>query len=164
MIGQTFTRYSAERLELHSSRIQDCLAKLTYEQIWMRHSDQENAVGNLVLHLCGNVRQWIGHGVAGRPDDRQRDTEFAARGDIDAEQLVARLTSTIGDAVSVIRGLTPEQLDETITVQENTLTKLEAVYRILDHFSGHTGQIIYATKLLTGKDLGFFKHLSGPAR
>ena len=80
MIEQAFLKYSADQLLTFSGRIEDCLGRLTAEQIWTRNSENQNAVGNLVLHLCGNVRQWIIGGIGGRPDIRDRDSEFAARG------------------------------------------------------------------------------------
>lgn len=137
-------------------RIEDCLARLTPEQIWARGGESENAVGNLVLHLCGNVRQWILSGV------RQRDEEFAARGGIGAEELAARLRETIQEATAVLESLPLERLTERVRIQNYDVTVLEAIYHVVEHFSGHTGQIIFATKLFTGNDLGYYRHLSAP--
>ncbi len=158
-----FLQYSATKLRQLEGRIEQCLDKLTDEQIWTRHSDAENAVGNLVLHLCGNVRQWIGMGVAGQPDIRQRDAEFAARGGVPGTALKEKLHRTVEDAASQIEKLAPDRLPDRTTIQKYDVTVLEAIYHVLDHFAEHTGQIIFATKLLTGKDLGFYRHLSQPA-
>lgn len=160
MIEDYFKRYSVQKLEEYCSRIQDCLGKLSDEQIWMRNSDSQNSIGNLVLHLTGNVRQWIGFGVAGQPDTRQRDAEFAARGGVQPGLLIEKLRSTVSDGAAIITALSTQQLAERTTVQKYTMTKLEAIYHVVEHFSGHTGQIIFATKLLTGDDLGFYRHLS----
>ncbi len=135
MIEDIFLKFSADTLLQLSGRIDDCLGRLTYDQIWLRNSDNANSVGNLVLHLCGNVRQWIGYGVGGQPDLRDRDSEFAARGGLQPVELSQRLQATI----------------------------LEAILHVVEHFAQHTGQIIFATKLLTGQDLGYYKHLSKPA-
>ena len=159
-----FIAFSAAKLAQLCGRIEDCLGRLTYEQVWMRNSGNENAVGNLVLHLCGNVTQWIGTGVAGRPDQRQRDQEFAARGEVQPAELAARIHAVVEDAAAVIRSLTPQRLAERTKVQQYNLTVLEAVYHVVEHFSMHTGQILFATKLLTGQDLGYYRHLSAPAR
>src|SRR5580698_1399550 len=97
-----FLRCSSERLRLSASRIESCLGKLTAEQIWARGSENENAIGNLVLHLCGNVRQWIISGVGGSPDFRQRDLEFAARGGVPGSELTGRLRATIDEACAVL--------------------------------------------------------------
>jgi uncharacterized damage-inducible protein DinB len=155
-----FLTYSAEKLRQYTDRIFVCLDQLSPEQNWSRGSENENAIGNLVLHLAGNVRQWIGSGVAGRENVRDRDSEFAARGQLSPDELGVLLRTTIDEAVAVIEKLTPERLAETIRVQGYDVTVLQAVYHVVEHFSHHTGQIIFATKLFTGGDLGFYRHLS----
>jgi uncharacterized damage-inducible protein DinB len=116
-------------------------------------------VGNLVLHLCGNVGQWIGSGVGGKPDTRQRDAEFAARGNA---ELRNRLDTAISEAAAIIRNLPIARLPEKTTIQKYDVTLMEAIYHVVEHFAQHTGQIIFATKLLTGQDLGYYKHLNQP--
>jgi len=159
-VQSEFLRFSAEKLEQLCARIEDCLGRLSYEQIWTRASTADNAVGNLVLHLCGNVIQWIGSGVASRPDLRRRDAEFAARGDVQPAELASRIRAVVSDAASVIRSLDPARLTERILPQNYDVTVLEAIYHVVEHFSMHTGQILFATKLLTGQDLGYYKYLS----
>ena len=158
-----FLDYSSRKLRQMSGRIADCLNRLAYEQIWARGTENENAVGNLVLHLAGNVRQWIVAGVGGRPDTRLRDAEFAARGGPTKGELLEHLAGIIEDAAGVIETLAPDRLTELLAVQSYNVTLLEAIYHVVEHFSGHTGQIIYATKLLSGEDLGFHKHLKTTA-
>jgi uncharacterized damage-inducible protein DinB len=158
-----FLDYSARKLRQLCGRIEDCLGRLTEEQIWARGAESENAVGNLVLHLSGNVRQWIVAAVGGRPDIRQRDAEFAARGGLAASGLAGRLHGIVEEAAAVIETLGPDRLAEGLTVQSYPVTVLEAIYHVVEHFSGHTGQIIYATKLITGKDLGYYSHLKTAA-
>lgn len=163
MIEDIFLKVSADKLEQLRGRIQDCLGRLTYDQIWMRNADNANSVGNLILHLCGNVKQWIGYGVGGQPDVRDRDSEFAARGGVQPAELSQRLQTTISEAAGIIRNLAPERLAERRTIQKYDVTELEAILHVVEHFSQHTGQIIFATKLLTGQDLGYYKHLGKPA-
>ena len=158
-VDQVFLRASAKRLEQLSSRIRDCLAKLSTDEIWARGHENENAIGNLVLHLNGNVRQWILSGVGGAPDTRTRDAEFAARGGVEIAELRERLESTVREAVAVIRKVTPQRMTEHVTIQKYEVTVLEAIYHVVEHFAQHTGQIIFVTKMLTGEDLGFYKHL-----
>jgi uncharacterized damage-inducible protein DinB len=158
-----FLKYSADKLKQHESHIEQCLDKLTYEQVWTRGAETQNAVGNLVLHLCGNIGQWILSGVGGEPDHRDRDAEFAARGDVSTDELKQRLRDRVAAAVAVIESLTPEQLLEHITVQSYDVSKLRAVYHVVVHFAEHTGQVVFATKLFTSEDLGFYGHLSKPA-
>ena len=156
-----FLKFSAEKLEQLHGRIQDCLARLTPEQIWARGSDNENAVGNLVLHLSGNVRQWIGSGVAGLADHRQRDAEFDARGGVAPADLVELLKTRVAEAAGIIRAVPAGRLTERITPQGYDVTVLEAIAHVVEHFSQHTGQIILLTKMLTGEDLGYYQHLRG---
>lgn len=144
------------------SRIAACVATLSEEQVWARGSENENAVGNLLLHLAGNVRQWILAGVGGKPDVRVRDREFSARSGIAPGELVERLGAIVEDACQVIGGLTPERLSEKVTVQNYTIPVLEAVYHVVDHFAQHTGQVVFATKMMTHADMGFYRHLSKP--
>jgi uncharacterized damage-inducible protein DinB len=152
-----FLKYSCEKLTELNGRIEVCVAKLTPEQIWMRGAESDNAVGNLMLHLAGNVRQWIICGVGGAEDHRDRDSEFEARSGGEA---LERLRSTVSEAIAVISALPHAALQEKRTIQKHwDLTVLEAIYHVVEHFSMHTGQIIFATKLLTGTDLGFYGYL-----
>jgi uncharacterized damage-inducible protein DinB len=162
VIEHEFLAFSAGKLTQLSGRIQDCVGRLSSEQVWTRGRDNENSVGNLVLHLCGNVGQWIGSGVGGKQDTRQRDAEFAARGDIQPAELTDRLEKAVSEAAGIIRSLPHARLLEKTTVQKYDVTLMEAIYHVVEHFSQHTGQIIFATKLLTGEDLGFYKHLNQP--
>ena len=158
-----FTEFSCRKLRQLSQRIGVCLAKLSDEQLWARNSANENAIGNIILHLCGNLRQWIGHGVAGRADTRDRDAEFNATGGNTVVDLQAHLDAADGDAVSVIEAIAAADLLTIIHVQKYNIPKMEAIYHVVEHFAQHTGQIIFATKLLTGEELGFYTHLRNAA-
>lgn len=158
-----FIDYSVRKLDLLAARIEACFDRLTDEQIWARGGAHENAIGNLVLHLCGNVRQWIVSGVGGAPDSRDRDAEFAARAGASISDLKRRLRETVGEAVTVLRGLPSGRLLERVTIQNYELPILEAIYHVVEHFSMHTGQIVFAAKMLTGSDLGFYNHLRSRA-
>lgn len=160
-LGRVLLAYASGKLDQLAGRIVSCLNKLNDEQVWARGAENENAVGNLVLHLCGNVRQWIGSGMACRPDARQRAAEFAARGPLPAAALAGQLTETVSEAVSTLRAFPETRLLERVTIQGYRVTLIEAVCRVVEHFSHHTGQIIFITKHLTGEDLGFYRHLEG---
>jgi len=151
--------YSTAKLQEQSKRIEDCVKRLSDEQVWARGGENENAVGNLVLHLCGNVRQWIVSGVGAQPDIRRRNEEFDARGGVPIPELLEKLRTTIADATSVLQRVTPERMLERVIIQNYDVTVLEAIYHVVEHFSGHTGQIIFATKMLTGSELGYYAHL-----
>ena len=158
----TFLKFSADKLEQLAGRIEVCLERLDEDQVWMRGNENQNAIGNLVLHLCGNMRQWIITSIGGGPDDRTRDAEFAARGGMTIPQLTARLRAGVSQTVAILRSLPPGRLAEQVRVQSYEVTVLEAIYHVVEHFAQHTGQILFAAKLHTGEELGFYKHLNKP--
>jgi uncharacterized damage-inducible protein DinB len=160
-IETNFLNCAAETLAELCPRIETCLGKLTADQVWMRGTENQNAVGNLVLHLNGNVRQWILAGVGGLPNARRRDQEFAARGGMEPAALGSLLREFVDQALAIIRSLPPERLAEEVVIQGYHGTVLKAIFHVVEHFSGHTAQIIFITKMLTGEDLGFYSYLSG---
>jgi uncharacterized damage-inducible protein DinB len=134
-------------------RIVECLQQLSEEEIWWRPNSASNSAGNLVLHLCGNVRQWIISGLGGAEDKRERDREFAERGPIPRQALVTQLRRTVRDACRVIARLSEDSLSRKHEIQGYQVTGLDAAFRVTEHFGYHTGQIIYITKLKRAKDL-----------
>ena len=144
-------------LEDYLPKIERCLERLTDEQIWWRPNEESNSIGNLVLHLCGNARQWIVSGVGGEADHRHRDAEFAQRELVPRDQLLTLLRSTLDDVARVLRGLDPATLLERRTIQTSDVDLLEAIFHVTEHFSMHTGQIIMLTKMLTSTDLRFYE-------
>lgn len=164
-VEKLFLQVAVEKLRECCDRIEVCLGKLDDDQIWERASQNENAIGNLMMHLAGNVRQWIVSGLGGRPSRRDRDGEFDARGGFSGAELFGRLRETVEEAVAVIEGLTSEQLTRIYEIQViYKPSGVEAVFHVVEHFSQHTGQIIFATKMLTGTDLGFYAELRGKAQ
>jgi uncharacterized damage-inducible protein DinB len=137
-------------------KIERCVEQLTDEQIWWRSNAQCNSIGNLILHLCGNARQWIVCGLGSEPDTRIRDAEFAQRDALPRDYLVKLLRSTVGDVETVLRQLDPSTLLEKRTIQGSEVDVLHAIFHVTEHFSMHTGQIILLTKLLTATDLHFY--------
>jgi uncharacterized damage-inducible protein DinB len=142
-------------------KIERCLEQLQDEQIWWRANPTSNSIGNLVLHLCGNARQWIVAGVAGKPDQRNRDAEFAQERTVERAQLLLTLRSTLSEVGAVLNNLDPSTLLEPRQIQGCDVDVLEAIFHVTEHFSMHTGQIILLTKLLAQKDLGFYDFASG---
>ena len=137
-------------------KIERCLERLSDEQIWWRPNEESNSIGNLVLHLCGNARQWIVAGVGGAADGRDRDAEFAQRETVARGELLTLLRTTLADVDAVLASLTPETLLERRAIQGSDVDVLEAVFHVTEHFSMHTGQIIMMTKMLTSTDLRFY--------
>ena len=137
-------------------RIKKCLDLLSDEEIWRQPNDETVSIGNLVLHLCGNVRQWIVSGLGGAEDPRDRDAEFAQRGTIPKADLAVRLEDTLREAAEAMDRVDAASLLETRRVQGQIETGLGILVHVVEHFSYHTGQISLAVKLLKGVDLGYY--------
>lgn len=139
----------------HTPHIVKCLEQLEGDEIWWRPNDASNSAGNLVLHLCGNVRQWIICNLGETAFERDRDSEFAERGPIPRKDLIAGVRRTVREACAVLDRLPESTLHRKFTIQGLHVTGLEAVAHVVEHFAYHTGQIIYITKHKGGKDLKF---------
>jgi uncharacterized damage-inducible protein DinB len=157
-IGTAFIEHSRRYLRSElAPRLRQAVEKLPDEAVWWRPNPASNSIGNLILHLSGNVRQWIVSGVGGAPDTRARQSEFDASGAATASELLEQLENTLRDADAALAALTTAQLTEVRTIQGRKVTVLEAIYHAVEHFSMHTGQILYITKLRLGEDLGFYE-------
>jgi uncharacterized damage-inducible protein DinB len=137
-------------------KIRRCIDLLSEEEFWRRGSEAENSVGNLLLHLNGNVRQWIISGLGGEADRRERQKEFDARAGLSKEEAWRRLERTVGQAAKVLAALDPQELLRERTIQKYRRTGLQAVFHVVEHFSYHTGQIVFATKLYKHADTKFY--------
>ena len=138
------------------SKIERCLSKLTDEEVWWRANEESNSIGNLVLHLAGNARQWIVCGVGGAVDRRARQQEFDERSAIPREELLARLNETLAEVDDVLARLDVARILERRQIQDYDVSLLEAVFHVVEHFSMHTGQIILITKMLRSVNLKFY--------
>src|SRR5260370_25790859 len=148
-----FLTSSQERLAKESlPSVVKCLQQLSEEEIWWRPNSSSNSAGNLVLHLCGNVRQWIIAGLGGAEDKRERDREFAERGPIPRQVLITQLRRTVRDACRVLARLSDDSLSLKHNIQGYHVTGLDAAFHVAEHFGYHTGQIIYITKLKRAQD------------
>jgi len=137
-------------------RIRKCIGLLTEDEIWHRPNAETVSVGNLVLHLCGNVRQWICTGLGGQPDHRERDKEFSTIGPIPTPELLDKLEQTLRDAETVLDALNPDSLLESRPVQIYQQTGVNILVHVVEHFSYHTGQIPYYTKTRKCVDTGYY--------
>lgn len=163
-IGQAFIDRSIAYLRGdYFPKIRRAMEGLTEEDIWWRPNEASNSIGNLVLHLAGNVRQWVVSGIGGEPDIRRRDEEFLADGTLQGPELLARLKGSLDAVENVLLQLAPQELLEPRVIQGMDVQVLDALYHVVEHFSTHTGQILYLTKLRTGKDLGFWEVKDGKA-
>ncbi len=131
--------------------------------IWWRPNEASNSIGNLLLHLAGNARQWIVSGIGGAQDVRHRDEEFRRQGELSGRDLLGALEETLAAVDRVLGHLQPDELSSERVIQGMRVTVLEALYHVVEHFSMHTGQIIYLAKMRSGRDLGFWEVKDGRA-
>lgn len=153
---QEFVAQIALHMEMNTPRIEKALAELSEEELWLRPNDHSNSVGNLLLHLCGNIRQYILASLKGEADSRIRDEEFAAQGGYSKETLFAKLHDTVTQAVAVIRAARSEELLRVRGVQGFQMSGIAIAIHVCEHYSYHTGQIAFWVKLLKNKDLGYY--------
>lgn len=144
-------------------RMLKAIKPLTDDQIWWRPNDASNSIGNLMLHLNGNVQQWIVAAFSQLEDTRNRPQEFAEREHLPKSELIARLGATIERADGVLARLTEADLLATHTIQKYAVTGLFAVYQVVEHFALHYGQVLYIVKTVTAQDLGFYRSLDQTA-
>ena len=143
-------------LKEYLPRVRVCLEALEEPDIWWRAHETDNSIGNLILHLSGNIRQWIVAGIGGEEYARNRPGEFSERGPIPKGELLKRIEATLNEADRVLMEFDLSRLLEVRHFQKWDHTCLYAISHIVEHFAEHLGQIIYITKLRTGKDLKFF--------
>jgi hypothetical protein len=164
-LASLFLEYSRQKLYGRFwPRMKECIAPLTEQQIWWRPNDASNSIGNLLLHLDGNVRQWLVTSFNKSEDQRNRPVEFAAQSGLSAADLLARLGATLDEAAKVLDRLTVDELLAPYEIQGYRVHGLHAVYQVVEHFGLHYGQIVYITKSLLAKDLGFYKELNKTGR
>ena len=137
-------------------KIEESLKNLSDDDIWWRAHETNNSIGNLILHLAGNIRQWIFQHLGEKEFHRDRDKEFSERSHIPKDELIALLRSAVMDVDDVLGSFPVEKLTTYYKIQKYDVTGMEAILHITEHFSYHVGQIVYVAKLRTGKDLKFY--------
>jgi len=143
-------------------KIERSVAVLNDDDIWWRPNDASNSIGNLLLHLSGNVTMWIVGGVGGRLFERNRQQEFDERAHIPASELLRRLRAAMAQADEVLGSVTDADLLSRRQIQSYDVTVLEAIYHVVEHFAMHTGQIILLSKARTGDDLKLWQQPAAP--
>jgi uncharacterized damage-inducible protein DinB len=155
--GRELVRDAKVRLVDESlPRILKCLEQLTEDEIWFRPNGETVSIGNLVIHLCGNVRQWIISTFGGVPDKRTRQAEFDERGPIPTAELIKRITATVHEAARVLDNVDAASLLEPRNVQGEVESGISIIVHVVEHFSYHTGQITYAVKSRKNVDLAYY--------
>jgi hypothetical protein len=164
-ISSLFLGFSRHKLlEQYWPRLRKSVESLTDEQVWWRPNDACNSIGNLILHLNGNMRQWLVASFNRLEDQRNRPAEFNEKELIPASVLLGQLSTTIEQAADVLARLTPVDLVARYEIQGHNVSGLDAVYQVVEHFGLHYGQILYITKSLRGADLGFYSELNKTGR
>jgi uncharacterized damage-inducible protein DinB len=151
-----FLSQAIHRIDENTPKLITCVAELEESEIWRRPNPHSNSVGNIILHLCGNIRQYAISSLGKRKDVRERDKEFSADGGYSGPELLKKLTDTIEQAKGIIQNISEEELLRKRKVQGYTHSGIGIIIHVTEHYSYHTGQIIFWTKLLKDKDLGFY--------
>ncbi len=144
--GKQFIALSTAKLRANMDQIRRRLDQMDVKTVWARPNAGSNSAANLCLHLGGNLGQLIGHAVGGRADVRDRDGEFAAMEGADAGEISKLLQAAVEDACAVIEAVPAGGLDQTVEFRGRAWTVLEVVYKAVEHFALHTGQIVYIAK------------------
>jgi uncharacterized damage-inducible protein DinB len=156
LIANEFIQCCIHQLEENTPKIKKCLDELTEEEVWKKPNASSNSVGNQLLHLCGNITQWILSSLGDTPDQRERDLEFSTEGGLTKKELFDKLESTVSNAIKVIQSLTGDELLQLRSVQGYQHSGVGIIIHVVEHYSYHTGQIIFWTKLQKNKDMDFY--------
>jgi|SRR5579863_2458122 len=151
-----FIDQSLKTIDENTMKIKACMKQLDESEIWFRHNEHVNSVGNIILHLCGNIRQYIISSLGGAPDIRERDLEFSTEGGFTNADLTAKWQETIREAKMIIARANPENLLRHRVVQGTKHSGISIIIHVTEHYSYHTGQIIFLTKLYKNMDMGFY--------
>lgn len=146
------------------TKLRHAVEALPETALWSRANDGSNSVGNLLMHLAGNIRQWMVGGVGGAPNVRDRAGEFAAREGQTRAALLDHLDRVLEEVDRVLARVTPAELLERRTVQARDITVLEAIFHVVEHFSYHLGQIVLITKQHAPDAVVFYEDAGGQAR
>ena len=153
---EEFISTAINHIDENTGKLKVCLNEFEEADVWRRPNEHSNSVGNLVLHLCGNIRQWVISSLGNIEDTRQREKEFAADSGYSKSELTEKLFSTVEEAKKIIKNITSKEILKKRKVQGHSYTGIAIILHVTEHYSYHTGQIIFWTKLLKDKDLGFY--------
>lgn len=154
-IGRAYLEEACRQLDRAKGVIEHCLNQLNDDQVWWRPTPSQNSIANLLLHLCGNLRQWIISGVGDEPDIRRRPDEFSEQGPLSKSELLRRLDDTVQQAAAVLKGASPQELLKHRRIQGAERTGLLAIFDSVAHFKGHTQEIICLTRMQLGEAYQF---------
>ncbi|WP_051670485.1 DinB family protein [Bryobacter aggregatus] len=150
-ISDLFRSHSVRKLRDMMALIEKWCAGMSEEQVWHREVPDANSVGNLLMHLEGNLGQFIGHSLEGKPDVRVRPLEFSTREGIEKASLLSALQARIEQTCLLVERIDDEGLRKPVTTLHGQMTGLEVIYQVVGHLQQHTGQIIFAAKIFAGR-------------
>ncbi len=156
-LGKDFVENAIYRMDESLRMIAKSTALLSAEDLWKKPNKASNSIGNIIIHLKGNITQYILAGLEGVEDHRQRDLEFSETHSYDAKELNHMLEELMDEVKTVLHRLKDEELIKTYSVQGFKLSGQGIVLHVVEHLSYHTGQIAFWTKILKNKDLGFYE-------
>lgn len=154
-----FKNNAIYRIDENVRMISIALSKIQEAEIWTRHNQSLNTLGNQILHICGNMTQYAISGLTGTEDRRDRDKEFSLDNEHSSDELLKLLLQTTQKATTVIKNATEEQLLLSYGVQGFDFSGIGLVMHAVEHFSYHTGQIAFQVKLTIDEPLGFYEGL-----
>ena len=141
-----------------------CLELLSEEELWLKPNAASNSVGNLLLHLCGNISQYIISGLGQQADTRKRELEFSTKGGYSKKELLDRFQQVLEQAKTILRETDSEAWLKTYRIQGFELTGVGIAVHAVEHYAYHTGQIAFWTKMLKEQDLGFYDGINLDAK
>ena len=151
-----FIEQSVYRIKQNTPKIISCINELNEGEIWKRPNTVTNSVANLVIHLCGNIQQYIISSLGETKDTRERDLEFSVNGVFTKAGLIDKLNTIVDQAIAIIEIMDTEMLVKKRSVQGFNSSGIGNIIQVAEHYSYHTGQIVLFTKLLRNKDLEFY--------
>ncbi|MGI9472824.1 MAG: DUF1572 family protein [Rubripirellula sp.] len=158
---QEFTASVTHELQDAIGKICHCLGQLSDDEIWWRPDEFQNSIANLILHNCGNLRQWIVSGIGGSPDHRNRPQEFSQRDRIPRTHLIKMLHTIAKDVNQTLANASRQQLLHQHDIQGFQVSGMQAAIESVAHFRGHTQEIIHNTRSLRGAEYQF-SFIPGP--
>ncbi len=158
-LSSEFIEQSILRMQENIPRIDKCFSELSEKEAWQKPNDASNSIGNLILHLCGNITQYIISSLGGNADHRERDLEFSTKDGLSKAQLFEKITKVVNQSVLIMSEIPESELMRKRKVQAFDLSGIGIIIHVVEHFSYHTGQIAFLTKQLINKDLGFYEDI-----
>lgn len=157
VIAKDFLENILYRIDENMRMVRKSFELLKEEDLWEKPNAASNSMGNLIVHLCGNMTQYVLAGLGGKEDQRRRDEEFTIKGGLNKAALMAKLSRVTDEVKEEIKGLTEEQLTRHYRVQGFDLSGTGILLHVVEHFSYHTGQIAFWVKLMKNRDLKFYE-------